>query len=76
MWLRGISSAVQPSQMLNIDEIKWGLQRFINHWKQLSQEDSTGEYQKQYEPLSYYWRGVKAALDMPFEYDAILRDGF
>ena len=76
VWLRGIPSAVLPSQMQSIDEIKWGLQGFINHWEQLSHEDSIGEYRRQYEPLSYYWCGVKAALDMLFEYNATLRDGF
>ena len=41
MWPRGIPSAIKPSQMWNIDEIKRDLQGFINHWKQLSHEDST-----------------------------------
>ena len=62
--------------MRNFDEIKRGLQGFINHWKQLSMEDSIGEYCRQYEPLSYYWLGVKTALDMPVEYNVMLRDGF
>ena len=39
-------------------------------------EDSIGRYYRQYEPLSYYWRGVKMALDMPMEYSVLLRDGF
>ena len=76
MWPRGFSIAVQPSSMRNIDEIKRGLQGFINHWEQLSHEDCTGEYRRRYEPLSYYWRGVKVALDLPLQYDGVLRDGF
>ena len=76
MWPRGFPIAVQPSSMRNIDEIKRGLQGFINHWEQLSHEDCTGEYRRRYEPLSYYWRGVKAALDLPLQYDGVLRDGF
>ena len=62
--------------MRNFDDIKQGLQGFINHWEQLSQEDSTGEYCRRYEPLSYYWRGVRTTLDMPLEYNAVLKDGF
>ena len=42
----------------------------------MSQEDSIGEYHRRYEPLSYYWRGVRIALDMPLEYNAVLKDGF
>ena len=76
LWPRGIPSSIQPSAMRNFDDIKWGLQGFINHWEQLSQEDSTGEYRRRYEPLSYYWRGVRTALDMPLEYNAVLKDGF
>ena len=38
-------------------------------------EDSTREYCRRYEPLSYYWSGVKTALDMPMEYSVLLRDG-
>ena len=76
MWPRGFPIAVQPSSMRNIDEIKRGLQGFINHWEQLSHEDCIGEYRRRYEPLSYYWRGVKAALDLPLQYDGVLRDGF
>ena len=46
LWPRGIPNAVQPSAMRNFDDIKRGLQGFINHWEQLSQEDSTGEYRR------------------------------
>ena len=54
LWPRGYSKAVQPSSMQNLEDIKWGLQGFINHWDKLSEEDSTGEYRRRYEPLSYY----------------------
>ena len=78
MWLRGFPIAVQPSSMQNNDEIKRGLQGFFNHWEQLSHKDCTvtGEYRRRYEPLSYYWRGVKATLDVPLQYNGVLRDGF
>lgn len=75
-WPRGFPPPLKPSSMRNLDEIKRGLQGFINHWEQLSAEDSTGEYRRRYEPLCYYWRGVKDALDLPFDDQAILRDGF
>ena len=76
MWPRGFPIAVQPSSMRNIDEIKRRLQGFINHWEQLSHKDCTGEYRRRYKPLSYYWWGVKVALDVPLQYNGILRDGF
>ena len=76
IWPCGFPISVQPSSMRNIDEIKRGLQGFINHWEQLSPEDCTGDYRRRYEPLSYYWRGVKVALDLPLQYNGVLRDGF
>ena len=76
LWPQGIPSLVHPFLMRIFDEIKQGLQGFINYWEQLSQEDSTREYCRQYETLSYYWHGVKTALDMPLEYNAVLKDGF
>ena len=36
LWPRRIPNAVQPSAMRNFDDIKRGLQGFINHWEQLS----------------------------------------
>ena len=62
--------------MQNLEDIKRDLQGFINHWDQLSEEDSSGEYRRQYEPLSYYWWQVKAALDLPFQYEKALKVGF
>ena len=53
LWPRGYPNAVEPSSMRNLEDIKRGLQGFINHWDKLSEEDSTGEYHRRYEPLSY-----------------------
>ena len=39
LWHRGFPIVVKPSSMQNLDYIKHGLQRFINHWNQLSEED-------------------------------------
>ena len=72
----GYPKIVQPSSMRNLEDIKRGLQGFINHWDKLSEEDSTGEHHKQYELLSYYWRCVMVALDAPIEFDETLKDGF
>ena len=76
LWPRGYPEAVKPSSMRNLEDIKHGLQGFINHWDKLSEEDSTGEYRRQYEPLSYYWRRVMVALDVPTGFDETLKDGF
>ena len=46
LWPWGIRNVAQPFAMRNFHEIKWGLQGFINHWEQMSLEDSRGEYCK------------------------------
>ena len=76
LWPRGYSEAVKPYSMQNLEDIKRGLQGFINHWDKLSEEDSIGEYRRRYEPLSYYWRHVMVALDAPTGFDETLKDGF
>ena len=68
--------AIKPSSMRILEDIKWGLQGFINHWDQLSKEDLSEEYRRRYKPLSYYWQQVKTILDLPFEYEGTLKDGF
>ena len=62
--------------MRKFDEIKCSLYKFSNQWKQLSQKDLTREFCRQYIPLSYYWRGIKTVLDMPLQYNVVLKDGF
>ena len=76
LWPCGYLEAVKPSSMRNLKDIKRGLQGFINHWDILFEEDSTGEYRRRYEPLSYYWRCVMVALDAPTRFDKTLKDGF
>ena len=76
LWPHGYPEAVKPYSMRNLEDIKRGLQGFINHWDKLSKKDSTGEYHRRYEPLSYYWRRVMVALDAPTGFDETLKDGF
>ena len=76
LWPHGYPKAVEPSSMRNLEDIKWDLQGFITHWDKLSEEDSIGEYRRQYEPLSYYWRRVKVALDSPPTFEETLKDKF
>ena len=75
-WPHGYPKAVKPSSMRNLEDIKRGLQGFINHWNKSSEEDSTGEYHRRYEPLSYYWQCVMVALDASTRFDETLKDGF
>jgi hypothetical protein len=48
--------------MINFDEVVKGLVGFVNLWDTMASEDMSGEFRRQNEPLSYYWRGVKSAM--------------
>ncbi len=76
LWPRGEPGPLQQQPMRSLDEILKGITGFINYWDTLSAADTTGEYRRRYEHLSYYWRGVKNALSLPSESFDVLRDGF
>ncbi len=76
LWPRGEPVALQQQPMRSLDDIVKGISGFIQYWEKLSAEDSSGEYRRRYEHLSYYWRGVKNALALPTESYNLLRDGF
>ena len=42
----------------------------------MANDDFSGEFRKKNEPLSEYWRGVKAALDLPLPSVESLRGEF
>lgn len=76
MYPRGIPDALVPERMKNLDEIVKGLTGFISYWDSMSEEDTTGEYRRRYEHLSYYWRAVKVALVVSVEPRSMLQNGF
>ena len=76
LWPRGDLIALQPRPIWNVEEVIKGVSGFISYWEQQSQQDTTGEYRRRYEPLSYYWRAVKDSLNEPMVLPSTLQDGF
>ena len=74
LWPRGEPNALQPSLMRHLPEVVKGLSGFIDHWEQSSRESI--EARSRFEPLSFYWRGVREALTIPMETSVSLHDGF
>jgi hypothetical protein len=48
--------------MRNFEEITKGLSGFVNLWNTMANEDISGEFRRQNESLSYYWRVVRSAM--------------
>ena len=66
----------RPQKMRGHDEVCKGLGGFLNLWSSMANDDFSGEFRRTNEPVSQYWRGVKAALDLPLPVEESLRDGF
>ena len=47
------------------DEVCQGLGRFLNLWSSMANDDFSREFRRTNEPVSQYWRDVKAILDHP-----------
>ena len=48
--------------MRNFDEITKGLSGFMNLWDTMANKDTSGEFRRRNEPLSYYWMAVRSAM--------------
>ena len=57
--------ALKPQKMRGHDEVYKGLEGFLNLWSAMANDDFSEEFRRKNEPLSEYWRGVKATLDLP-----------
>lgn len=73
---RGEPLPLIPQRHENYDEVTKGLSGFLSLWESMANEDLSGEFRRKNEHIMYYWRGVKAALDMPLEASPSLREGF
>ena len=51
-------------KMRNFDEVAKGLGGFVNLWDIMANEDISGKFRSQNEPLSYYWMAVTSAMDV------------
>jgi hypothetical protein len=65
-----------PHKMRNFDEVAKGLGGFVNLWDTMANEDISGEFRRQNEPLSYYWRAVTSAMDAAISVPQTLQNGF
>jgi hypothetical protein len=65
-----------PHKMRNFDEVAKGLGGFVNLWDTMANEDISGEFRRQNEPLSYYWRAVTLAMDVAILVPQTLQNGF
>lgn len=74
LWPRGEPDAAKPHTMRHLPEVVKGLSGFIEHWERKSRDSV--ESRRLHEPLSYYWRNVRDALDIPMDVPTTLQDGF
>ena len=59
--------ALKPQKMHGHNEVYKDLGGFLNLWSAMANDDFFGEFRRKNEPLSQYWRDVKAALDLPLQ---------
>jgi hypothetical protein len=62
--------------MRNFDEITKGLSGFVNLWDTMANEDTSGEFRRRNEPLSYYWRAVRSTMASDISVSETLCSGF
>jgi hypothetical protein len=65
-----------PQRMRNFDEITKSLDGFVNLSDPMANEDISGEFRRQNEPLSYYWRAVRSTMALDISVLETLRGGF
>ena len=58
------------------DEVCKGRGGFLNLWSAMTNDDFSKEFRRKNEPMSQYWKGVKAALDLLLPTKESLKDGF
>ena len=73
---RGDPKALKPQKMRGHDEVYKGLGGFLNLWSAMANDNFSREFRRKNEPVSQYWRGVKAALDLLLPIEECLKDGF
>jgi len=58
------------------DEVCKGINGFLSLWGTITNENLSGEFRRMNKPLSYYWRGVRSALNTPLLAPESLGNGF
>jgi hypothetical protein len=72
----GSPVSLVPHRMRNFDEVAKGLGGFVNLWDTMANEDIFGEFKRQNEPLSYYWRAVTSTIHAAILAPQTLQNGF
>ena len=62
--------------MRSIEEIKKGLDGYIEYWTKMADSDESGEFRRKNDPVKEYWKGVREALDEPYQERERLMEGF
>ena len=72
----GSPRPVRPQEMRSIEEIKKGLDGYIEYWRKMADSDESGEFRRKNDPVKEYWKGVREALDEPYQERERLMEGF
>ena len=72
----GSPRPVRPQEMRSIEEIKKGLDGYIEYWRKMADSDESGEFRRKNDPVKDYWKGVREALDEPMQERERLMEGF
>ena len=72
----GSPRPVRPQEMRSIEEIKKGLDGYIEYWWKMADSDESGEFRRKNDPVKEYWKGVREALDEPMQERERLMEGF
>lgn len=62
--------------MRNIDQICEGISAFLNMWRSMFDVDPTCDYSRHHEQFIFYWKVVRAALNLPVSAPSFFRSGF
>ena len=74
--LSGSLVLLGSQSMRNFDETTKGLSGLMNLWDTMANEDIFGEFRRQNEPLSYYWKVVRSAMALDISVSETLHSGF
>ena len=53
--------------MRSIEEIKKGMDGYIEYWRKMAYSDESGEFRRKNDLVKEYWKGVREALDEPMQ---------
>ena len=60
-----VSPSRSKREMKDSVNIKFGVKGSIKYWKEMADQDSSGQYMESFAPIILYWENVFAAMDHP-----------